>query len=69
MLLYTRSNSYCDVDDQIRQLLGMMLMIFLQMASTIALHLLSQLDARHGHHPVQGLQQGATDDDHDDDAD
>ena len=40
-------------------------MIVLQMASTIAMHLLSQLDARHGHHPVQGLQQGVTDDDHD----
>ena len=37
------------------------MMMTLQMASTVALHLLSQLDARHGHHPVQGLQQGDDD--------
>ena len=44
------------------------MMMILQMASTVALHLLSQLDARHGHHPVQGLQQGASaSDDHVDD--
>ena len=30
----------------------------LQVAGATALHLLSQPDARHGHHPVQGLQQG-----------
>ena len=36
------------------------MMMILQMASTVALHILSQLDARHGHHPVQGLQQGAS---------
>ena len=44
------------------------MMMILQMASTVALHILSQLDARHGHHPVQGLQQGASaSDDHVDD--
>ena len=44
------------------------MMMTLQMASTVALHILSQLDARHGHHPVQGLQQGASaSDDHVDD--
>ena len=37
------------------------MMMIVQMASTVALHLLSQLDARHGHHPVQGLQQGGDD--------
>ena len=30
--------------------------ILLQMASAVAMHLLSQPDARHGDHPVQGLQ-------------
>ena len=36
------------------------------MAGATALHLLSQPDARHGHHPVQGLQQGGGGDDGDD---